>query len=256
MSRENDQDWNDAFGDPRAAEYVLGTLSADERAAFVEAMEHDRALADMADAWAARLSAMNSVYGEIDPPASVKASVDRRLFQSAGGSVATSHRRSGRWLPFIGGLVSGLAVASLALLTVPLAQFWPADRPAEVAEQTPETELVEEAGRMVASLEPHDSDTGYVALWEGRSSTLNFTRISGGAPNKGVYEIWVIHDGADPVSLGVLPEDNVAHMVMPKAHADLMTNDATLAVSHEPSGGSPTGLPTGPVIATGPVHGI
>ncbi|MCP1198719.1 anti-sigma factor domain-containing protein [Notoacmeibacter sp. MSK16QG-6] len=255
MSRETDQDWNDAFGDPRAAEYVLGTLPAEERAAFAEAMEQDRALADMTDAWASRLSAMNSVYGEIDPPSSIKASLDRRLFASSASSVASSSARPGRWWPFLGGLVSGLAVASLALLAMPLADLSPFERGEDIAGQTPQVEP-SEGHRMVASLAPNESEAGFVALWEGHSRTLNFTRISGASPSEGVYEIWVIHEGADPVSLGLLPDENVAHMVMPQAHADLMTDDATLAVSHEPDGGSPTGLPTGPVVAAGHVQGI
>jgi anti-sigma-K factor RskA len=38
---------------------------------------------------------------------------------------------------------------------------------------------------------------------------------------------------------------------VPPALADRVTPDAALAVSLEPPGGSPTGQPTGPVIASG-----
>ncbi|RLQ87068.1 anti-sigma factor [Notoacmeibacter ruber] len=250
MSQERNQDWNDAFGDPRAAEYVLGTLPADERAAFAEAVENDRTLADKVDVWAARLAPLNHVYGEIKPPTSIKTALDRRLFSSSAVQSRRSEQPARRWWPFIGGLASGLAAAVVILLALPV---FDSSLVPPSGDQPVQTEA---DGRMVASLSPTESEAGFVALWENQSRTLNLTRVSGGLPSEGVYEIWVIHDGSDPVSLGVLPEDEVAHMVMPKAHADMMTRDATLAVSMEPEGGSPTGLPTGPVVAAGHVHGI
>jgi anti-sigma-K factor RskA len=41
------------------------------------------------------------------------------------------------------------------------------------------------------------------------------------------------------------------HMQVPDDIAEQLRRGATLAVSVEPAGGSPTGLPTGPVIASG-----
>ncbi len=244
MSRERDQHWNDAYGDPRAAEYVLGTLPADERAEFAELIDRDRTVADAVDAWARHLAPMNGAYGEINAPSSVKAAIDRRLF--AGPAVAAAREGRWRWWPFALGSASGVAVAFLILLALPfagLSPLWLSPPPATQA-------------RMVASLAPHDSDAGFVALYEAGSRTLNMTRVSGGAPDRGVYEVWVIDEGADPVSLGVLPEDDIAHMVMPEAKAKLMSEHATLAISWEPEGGSPSGLPTGPVVAAGPVRSI
>jgi anti-sigma-K factor RskA len=40
-------------------------------------------------------------------------------------------------------------------------------------------------------------------------------------------------------------------MELAQALAELMRNGATIAISVEPRGGSPTGAPTGPVIASG-----
>jgi len=42
-----------------------------------------------------------------------------------------------------------------------------------------------------------------------------------------------------------------SHMRLADALATLMENGATVAISVEPPGGSPTGSPTGPVIASG-----
>ena len=60
------------------------------------------------------------------------------------------------------------------------------------------------------------------------------------------YELWLIPDAdAPPQSLGLLPASGRQTVTVPAA---LRTQ---LAVSIEPAGGSPTGLPTGPVIYRG-----
>ena len=60
------------------------------------------------------------------------------------------------------------------------------------------------------------------------------------------YQAWN-HAEASPISLGVMPSDVSASMTV---NLPLGT-DASLAISVEPEGGSPTGLPTGPVVAQG-----
>lgn len=54
-----------------------------------------------------------------------------------------------------------------------------------------------------------------------------------------------------PRPVGLLRADAAVSLTLPADLAALAKNDAVLAVSLEPPGGSPTGLPTGPVIATG-----
>ena len=55
----------------------------------------------------------------------------------------------------------------------------------------------------------------------------------------------------DVRSLGVIPNGEVSLPLDRKAASDLA--QGALAISLEPSGGSPTGLPTGPVLYSGPV---
>ena len=52
-------------------------------------------------------------------------------------------------------------------------------------------------------------------------------------------------------SLGTMPAKRQMHMRLEDALAELMRQGATIAISVEPPGGSPTGAPTGPVIASG-----
>ena len=64
------------------------------------------------------------------------------------------------------------------------------------------------------------------------------------------YQLWMLPaDGSNPVSLGLLPEQAGSIMLTPPDAFKLAQVNG-LAVSLEPAGGSPTGLPTGPVLYT------
>ncbi len=66
------------------------------------------------------------------------------------------------------------------------------------------------------------------------------------------FELWLIPTGETrPRSLGLIQPGQPIRLDIPSDLAGRVTPDATLAVSLEPPGGSPTGLPTGPVIAVG-----
>ena len=60
--------------------------------------------------------------------------------------------------------------------------------------------------------------------------------------------------GATPVSLGLLPVEGRTKRDLTSAQQMALVNSAQVAVSIEPDGGSPTGLPTGPVVYTAPLH--
>jgi anti-sigma-K factor RskA len=63
------------------------------------------------------------------------------------------------------------------------------------------------------------------------------------------YELWILPSGkGNPVSLGLLPRRGDVERVLTPAQRALLLAAFQVAVSLEPVGGSPTGLPTGPVI--------
>jgi anti-sigma-K factor RskA len=64
-------------------------------------------------------------------------------------------------------------------------------------------------------------------------------------------ELWLIPADGKPRPLGMLRADRAVTIKLPTDLAALTVGNAVLAVSLEPPGGSPTGSPTGPVIATG-----
>jgi anti-sigma-K factor RskA len=64
------------------------------------------------------------------------------------------------------------------------------------------------------------------------------------------YELWMLPDNGNPVPMGLMNETGTASE---SVSAELLAHLATakgLAISVEPQGGSPTGLPTGPVVYT------
>jgi anti-sigma-K factor RskA len=72
------------------------------------------------------------------------------------------------------------------------------------------------------------------------------------APAAGqVPELWLIPADGKPRSLGVIGLEASQLVEVPPMVLKLVAEGAVLAVSIEPTGGSPTGQPTGPVVATG-----
>ena len=65
----------------------------------------------------------------------------------------------------------------------------------------------------------------------------------------GVRRLWP-RDGV-PRSLGVLAPAEATQIDLKAQVREHFADGAVLAISMEPEGGSPTGAPTGPVVATG-----
>ena len=61
----------------------------------------------------------------------------------------------------------------------------------------------------------------------------------------------MIPPGGKPHSLGLVDPARPVKVMVPPELLPQVTADSTLAISLEPQGGSPTGQPTGPVIANG-----
>jgi len=63
--------------------------------------------------------------------------------------------------------------------------------------------------------------------------------------------LWLIPPRDKPHSLGLIDPSRPVRINVPKSLLPQVNSNAMLAVSLEPPGGSPTGQPTGPVIANG-----
>ena len=211
-----------------AAEYVLGTLDAATAREVAARAPGDPALRAAIAAWEERLAPLASLAAPVAPPPSLW----RRLAVSIGAEAATSPARPlvRAWRSVVlwrCATASGLAIAA-ALAAV----MWLRTPPASpVAALVPAGSA---AAAFVAELQPNGTL---------RLIALRPVSISAGKD----LELWALPAGASrPIPLGVLPPAGRS-LVPPK----LPVNRMQLLVSLEPKGGSPTGLPTGPVLFAG-----
>jgi anti-sigma-K factor RskA len=205
----------DDFDNIHAAEYVIGLLSANERTEAERRIRTDQGFARHVSQWEAHLSALNSEYSPVKPPARVKKKIDKRLFGS----------KNRGWLPWLFGLASTAAVL-VAVWFGGLGGLGGLDGP-----------QVTQRANLLAD------DAAYRFVVE-LGDTFTVAEVEGTLPQGRVYELWLLPEGAAPISLGTF--DGVTTLPLPSLQAA-----STLAVSLEPLGGSPTGLPTGPVLAVG-----
>lgn len=220
-----------------AAEYVLGVLPASERQDAARRLETDAAFARLVDAWEARLAPLGEAYEAVEAPASVKERIDARLFASSEPA-----RRPFLWnsLPLWRGLAAACVVA-LALVTA-----WNMQPPAEKPV----------ASRLVASLESDETDVRYLAFYDEAARTIHLSHVAGSAAPDQDFELWVIEGDEPPASLGVIAAGDRFELQPDETLQAKLAAGALLAVSLEPGGGSPTGLPTGPVVAIGDLRSI
>ena len=226
--------------DAVAAEYVLGTLGAEDRAAAARRVDTDAAFAQLVDRWEVTLAPMANAYGLVEPPASVKQAIDRRLFSS---TAAQTVEKAGIWssLAFWRGLTVA-AFAALALyIAVPLLSPPPPAAPAE---------------RLVASLAPQQSDVHYFVVYDARTKDIGLSHVTGARAPHRDFELWVIENNQSPRSLGVIPVGSNVHLAVSQEIQDKIASGAIFAITMEPKGGSATGAPTGPVVASGDLRDI
>jgi len=223
-----------------AAEYVLGVLPADERQIASRRIDAETGFARLVDGWEVHLSPIGAAYPEIAPPASVKTAIDRRLFTSAAATPVEA--RGGLWSSLA--FWRGLAVAAVAALAIYIAV--PYINPPVAQPQA----------RLVASLAADGSDVKYLAVYDAAHHEVGLSHVSGERAAGKDFELWMIEGKNPPVSMGVIPAGATAHIVVSPAAQQKLAQGAVLAVSLEPAGGSPTGQPTGPVVAAGDLKSI
>jgi anti-sigma-K factor RskA len=217
------------------AEFALGLLNADEHKRVARRIADEPTLAAELQLWQSRMQGLDDEFAEAPPPAGVFGRVERRLF----GAPSTAPAVARFWDNL--SLWRGLAAAGLvvAVLAIGFNVLRPAPNSATIANQ------------LVASLAAEGSDVKFVAFYNEASGAVRLVSLGGSnVPNKD-YELWYIQGSQAPVSMGVIPVDARTSIALdPKAQASIKPG-TVLAVTLEPKGGSPSGAPTGPVVAKG-----
>jgi anti-sigma-K factor RskA len=210
--------------DVTAAELALGLLEGDDRAAALRRVLADPSFASEVEAWRGHFGALFVQW----PEAEVPDHVGQRLQQS----IAPKRPRTNFW---------PIAAAASMLLAVALATVL-ALRPAPVPP-------VEAVPTLVASLASDRADE-VPAVYQAAAGTLRMAAMPV-VPSGRSAELWMIPADGIPRSLGVWDSSRPASIQLSAEARHLMAPGVKLAVSSEPAGGSPTALPTGPILASG-----
>ena len=221
----------------QAGEYVLRLLSPMEHAAFEARLLGEPDLRRLVAEWEEHLVSFTDPIPHVLPRADLKARIQAQLFARdetpQPGLVASLMA----WMSPGFGLVLG-GLAALAILAGIMLSL---DRP-----DTPVGPL------HVAEITAEDESLKVIAVVGLDAAQIDLNRVDGQAQPGRALELWLIAGDAAPVSLGVLPDATQAQITVAEAHRPLLAG-ATLAISDEPLGGSPTGSPTGAVLAVGAV---
>jgi len=230
----------------RYAEYVLGLLDADARAAVAREVETSPDAAAAVALWQRHFTPLALEITDIAPPAHVWAGIRRRLAFDAGASSRASARpRTSVWNNL--GLWRWIGVGATAVAACLLVITMNRQLPAPIATHP--------SVLMVSTIAGDNGVAGWTATMDiDRSELLVVPASPAPVASDRNTELWLIPAGSAPISVGVFPPGDPKRFHLAKALLDRLGPTAALAVSLEPVGGSPTGQPTGPVIAKGAIR--
>ena len=235
-----------------AGEYVLGTLRGAARRRFEAFMHADPRVAAIVRAWENQVTPLAERIVPVEPPERVWRAIESRI-----GALAPSSARAGTddtlspargpgrgsrpsfWdsLAFWRTLGATTAGAAMVLLSFFLyLSTGPRGEPVFVA-------VLQEAvpnGAVRTVISMHSPDLLRVRMVKPWGDTAGKS-----------LQLWVMPSEGAPRSLGVVPNVPGDTMIEITATDPRVRGAAALALSLEPQGGSPTGAPTGPVVARG-----
>jgi len=214
-----------------AAEYALRLLGPAARADFEARLAYSRALRDEVAAWETQFAVMaEAEVSAVAPRPTAKAALMDALFGAAAAPARLRWwQRAGLWQATTAAALALAAGLGILVLRGPAGP----------------------APLLVGEIAAGDDSLRLLVLYDGADGSLRLTRTDGAAPPGRVLELWAIGGpDAAPVSLGLLDAAGQGVATVPpglRGRADALT----LAISVEPPGGSPTGQPTGDVVAIG-----
>ncbi len=209
-----------------AAEFALGLLDPHEAEALALRVEHDQEFSALVAWWREQFSPLIDEH-ETSPPSDVWQRIEHALPQN--DNMRQSLRR---WRA---AAVTAAAIAASLVAVVLL-------RPLPVPSQ-PQVMLAALKGTSGASATvAYDVTSGRLMILPGTIDTKGQDA-----------ELWVIPPDGTPRSLGVIDTNRATHPVVAANRRALIKAGATFAITLEPKGGSPTGLPTGPAISAGKI---
>jgi anti-sigma-K factor RskA len=265
-----------------AAEYVLGTLDAEERAQADALIEAEPDFAALVRKWERRLGELYALGDAADPPPALWDAIAAKIPGAEPGAMRLPEipaapveaapvaptvasnvidltRRLGRWRSAATGLAALAAALAAVMVTVALSPDLLPDsmRPEpeiviRTVERRVEVPAPTPAGRLVAVLQSDAASPAFILTVDPAARSMTVRRVSAPEPAGKSYELWLVSDRFPaPRSLGLVGTGDFTQPPPLAGYEPDTISQSTYAVSLEPEGGSPTGAPTGPVLWTG-----
>ncbi len=230
-----------------AAEYVLGTLTAAERAEADALCARDPAFSQAVEDWERRLSPLAGTAPEVPPPAGLwpriearlaqHKTADNRVLQDIAAQIDALKQSLAAWrMAAFGAGAAAMVALALLFANIPL----PGQPP--VASE-----------RYVAMLQGEEGKTGFLITMEMPSRQFAIRPVSAEIPPQKSFELWaVMKDDKPPMTLGLVGTEAYAMMDAPaEINREQLDRGVQLAISLEPEGGAPKGQPMGRIVFAG-----
>lgn len=244
-----------------AAEYVLGTLRGLARARFEKLLRGDATLREEVTFWHERFSEFATRLKPVAPRAVVWTALEHTISQGqmtqAYKIVPISSRRTTSTVKPARVLMwkTWAAAATVAAVALGIGLQREQIRSNELAAslEAAHNKLLP----YVAVIQPDGGDARWaISLHTDKNVmrvVLSGTKMPADVKARSL-ELWLLDSYGKPHSLGLLPVTGSRSydMPLPAIPAEEMRAALTLAISEEPRGGSPTGLPTGKVLGAVP----
>ncbi len=222
------------LADRLAAEYVLGTLRGAARRRFETLLVAHPVLRDAVVRWEQRLSPLSASVVPVTPSPRVWRAIETRLFgEPVAPQAPTLWQRLSLWR----GLTGVATAATIAMFMVSSRVPAPQAPIIVVLNANPEAVQALNAS-FVASVTA-----------DGRALVLRPINDLSLTPGRAL-ELWAVPAQGAPRSLGLVQASGATTVL----RTQLLRDTAAFAVSVEPSGGSTTGAPTGPIVSVGKVQ--
>ena len=231
-----------------AAEHALGVLEGAERERAERLEASDPDFASNVAQWQERLAPLLGEVAPVEPGAELWTRINDALDQGGRpGNVHRIERRLTLWRTYSAAVS---AVAAALLLVIAFDPFSPRPATEQSRRPAPTPPL------LLANVVAEDRSIAVVVSYDAaRGSLLVSPAVAPPAPDRD-RQLWLIPASGTPLSLGLIASGAPHRLLVPAAILPQLRADATVAISLEPVGGSPTGQPTGPVVASGKLAAI
>ena len=220
------------LADRLAAEYVLGTLRGPARRRFESLLAAHPTLREAVAHWQQHLMPLSTSVPPVEPPARVWQGIETRLFADPRNAAPAMPwwQRLGVWRA-----LSGVTTAAAVAMFMVASQL-----------PAPQAPIVVVLGANPEAAQALNASFVASVSADGRALVLKPLNDLSLTPGRAL-ELWAVPAQGAPRSLGLVQSAGATTLL----RAQLLRDTAAFAVSVEPTGGSPTGAPTGPIVSVG-----